>query len=99
MFYQILDNSEDTSIPELLLTYGDTDKLKDKAVWFLRISSPAENKKRYNFLEDGNDNEIIWGETNPNTILQLSCVMDRVYVSAMVELSSEKDTEAEHKEG
>jgi len=70
MYYQITENNDEETVgKELFLNFGDTEKIKDKAVWFLRVSSPAENKKKFNFLEDGNDNDIIWGETNPNTIL------------------------------
>jgi len=51
----------------LFVTFGDTEKLKDKAVWFLRITAP-DNKRKINLLLEGNDGEIIWGELSTNIV-------------------------------
>jgi len=63
----------------LFITYGDKEKLKEKAVWFLRNVHPHAPRKAVK-LEEPNDNEIIWGEITPHTIPQLRHLMKKVYV-------------------
>jgi hypothetical protein len=43
---------------QLLLTYGDSEKIKDKGVWFMRTL--PENKKKIN-INEGNNEEVIFG--------------------------------------
>ena len=48
VFYQTPDtgseNDHNVIDPQLFLTYGDTERIKDKAVWFMR--NLPENKKK-----------------------------------------------------
>ena len=48
VYYQTPDtgseNDHNVIDPQLFITYGDSEKIKDKAVWFLR--NLAENKKK-----------------------------------------------------
>jgi hypothetical protein len=48
VYYQTPDtgseNDHNVIDPQLFITYGDTEKIKDKAVWFLR--NLPENKKK-----------------------------------------------------
>lgn len=48
VYYQTPDtgseNDHNVIDPQLFLTYGDTERIKDKAVWFLR--NLPENKKK-----------------------------------------------------
>ena len=66
--HQVLENQSNDDIkdnqsePTLFITYGDTEKLKEKAVWFLRMT--PDNRKQVN-LTESNDNEVIWGEISP----------------------------------
>jgi hypothetical protein len=50
VYYQTPDtgaeNDHNVIDPQLFLTYGDTERIKDKAVWFLR--NLPENKKKVN---------------------------------------------------
>lgn len=51
-YYQTPDtgseNDQNVIDAHLFLTYGDTEKIKDKAVWFLR--NLPENKKKVIFI-------------------------------------------------
>ena len=55
-YYQAPDtgseNDEKLVGKQLFLTYGDTEKIKDKAVWFMR--NLPENKKKVNINEGSN---------------------------------------------
>ena len=62
--------------PVLFLTYGDTQKIKDKAVWFLRCL--PETKKQINSAEFNND-EVMFGEITPNPVIILDKMMDMIY--------------------
>lgn len=48
VYYQTPDtgseNDHNVIDPQLFITYGDTEKIKDKAIWFLR--NLPENKKK-----------------------------------------------------
>lgn len=52
VYYQTPDtgseNDHNVIDPQLFLTYGDTERIKDKAVWFLR--NLPENKKKVTIL-------------------------------------------------
>ena len=66
--YQIQDTNnnddiKDTSAePTLFFTYGESEKLKEKAIWFVRML--PDNRKSVN-LNETSDNEVIWGEITP----------------------------------
>ena len=62
--------------PVLFLTYGDTERIKDKAVWFLRCL--PENKKQVNTSEATNE-EVVFGEMTPNPVIILDRMMEMVY--------------------
>lgn len=51
VYYQTPDtgseNDHNVIDPQLFITYGDSEKIKDKAVWFLR--NLPENKKKVSF--------------------------------------------------
>lgn len=80
--YQVLDNQSSDEIKDnaveasLFTTYGDSEKLKDKAVWFLRMT--PEHRKNVN-LQEQSDNEVIWGEVSPQCVQQLNNLMENVY--------------------
>jgi dynein heavy chain len=90
-YYQTPDmggeNEHLAADPVLFFTYGDTEKIKDKAVWFLR--NLPENKKSVNTSEANNE-EVLWGEITPNPVKILNHMMEMVYDPM---LSSEKNTD------
>lgn len=57
VYYQTPDtgseNDHNVIDPTLFLTYGDSERIKDKAVWFMR--NLPENKKKININEQNND--------------------------------------------
>lgn len=70
------------------MTYGDTEQLKEKAVWFLRNQAPDSKKKAVN-LNEQCDNDVIFGEITPNTIPQLNQMMENVYCPFITNLRDE----------
>jgi len=62
--------------PQLFLTYGDLERIKDKAVWFLR--NLAENKKKIN-INEANNEEVLFGEVTPNPVRVLSFMIEYIY--------------------
>lgn len=62
----------------LFLTYGDQERLKDKAVWFLR-NLPNDSKKKQISLTEQSDNDVLFGEITPNTVPHLNQLMENIY--------------------
>jgi len=60
---------------ELFITDGESDKLKEKAIYFFR------NLPEGRAVNTGEsyDNEVLFGEVSPNTIVQIDGVMSNVY--------------------
>lgn len=48
------------SEPVLTITLGDTIKLSEKGVFFMRVQAP-DAKKRAVSLNEASDNDITWG--------------------------------------
>ena len=71
----------------MFLTFGDTEKIKDKAVWFMRFL--PENKKQVNTAEGSNE-EVLFGEITPNPVKILNHMIEFVYDPM---LTSEKFTD------
>lgn len=80
VYYQTPDtgseNDHNVIDPQLFLTYGDTERIKDKAVWFLR--NLPENKKKININETNNE-EVLFGEVTPNPVRVLSYMIEYIY--------------------
>ena len=79
IYYQVQDQPDDpqgnqNADPTLFVTNGETDKLKDKAVYFVR--SPDTKQVR---VDESNDTSIWFGEITPNCIHQLSLLIKSVY--------------------
>ena len=70
------DNDQNVIDPRLFITYGDTEKIKDKAVWFLR--NLPENKKKIDFNQGSNE-EVLFGEITPNPVRVLNFMIENVY--------------------
>ena len=49
--------------PTLFVTSGETDKLKDKAVYFVRAPDAKQIR-----VDDANDSTVWYGEITPNCI-------------------------------
>lgn len=95
VYYQVQDLISNDEVkdanaePSLFITQGDTERLKEKAVYFIR--NLHENKKNVN-LQESNDNEIVTGELHSNVLLQLNNMMELVYFP-MIERMEPKDWE------
>jgi dynein heavy chain, axonemal len=84
VYYQVQDLISNDEVkdanadPNLFLTYGDHEKQKDKAIYFLR--KLEGNKKQVN-LQESNDNEVTFGELlpGPHILTQLNHMMENVY--------------------
>lgn len=68
VYYQVQDQPDDpqgnqNADPTLFVTTGETDKLKDKAVYFVR--SPGTKVIRQ---DEASDNSVWYGEITPNCI-------------------------------
>ena len=75
--------------PTLFITYGDKERLKDKAVFFFRNQAPGVPCKPIK-LEDATDGDVICGEITCNTIPHLNHMMEYVY-SPFIEGLKEQD--------
>lgn len=102
-YYQVLDTIQqeelkDTGAVEstLFLTYGDKEKLKDKAVYFFRNLPPYAKKKPI-ALNEPSDNDVLWGEITLNTIPHLNHMMEYLY-NPFIELLKVEDWGATEQE-
>jgi len=73
--------------PSLFITNGENERLKDKAVYFIR--NLPEGKKSVE-LTESNDNQVIFGELSPNILQQLNNTLDMGY-QPMIELIPKPD--------
>lgn len=85
VYYQVQEQAQTDDIkdtgaqdPVLFFTTGDIEKIQEKAVWFLRIQSPADERDEKKPLVD-NENDIIFGEITPNTIPMMNSLMESMY--------------------
>ncbi len=62
----------------MFITYGDKERLKDKAVFFFRNQAPDAKAKPVR-LEEATDGDVICGEITTNTIPHLNHMMEYVY--------------------
>lgn len=70
VYYQVQElngNDDINSEPTLFVTTGDSDKLKEKGIFFWR-NSPAGRKVNQ---QEPNDNDVIFGEVTPNVLVQV----------------------------
>jgi hypothetical protein len=58
----------------LFVTYGESEKIKGKAVFFFRQFHIDTVPSKQDNLED-----ILWGEINPKAVQQLNIMVDRYY--------------------
>ena len=95
IYHQVQDQISNDEIkeanadPMLFITQGDTERIKEKAVYFIR--NLPENKKTIN-LTEANDNEIVYGELSSNVLMQLNNMMELVYFP-MIERLEQKEWE------
>lgn len=86
IYYQVHEQTQNDDIkdngssePTLFITYGDKERLKDKAVFFIRnLPIEAKVKKIIN-LEPGCDDTVLFGEITANTIPYLNHMMEYMY--------------------
>jgi len=60
---------------ELCITDGESEKLKEKAIYFYRNLPEGRSVNTH----EGYDNEVLFGELSPNTIVQIDGVMNNIY--------------------
>jgi hypothetical protein len=60
----------------VFVTYGDSEKIKEKAVWFMR--NLPENKKKIDLNVLSNE-EVLYGEITPNPVRVLNFMIEHVY--------------------
>ena len=95
IYHQVQDQISNDEIkeanadPMLFITQGDTERIKEKAIYFIR--NLPENKKTINLTET-NDNEILFGEISSNVLMQLNNMMELVYFP-MIERLEPRDWE------
>ena len=80
----IKDNNQE---PTLFINYGEPEKLKEKAVWFIRML--PEHRKTVN-LQEITDNEVLWGEVSPHCVAQLNNLMENVYYPMIFSLDDKE---------
>lgn len=95
VYYQVIDIQGDElkevgAEPTLFVTNGDQEKLKDKAVYFVKnfpiTQEPEEMKIN---VQEGNDHEIIFGEIAPKCLVQLDRMMSTTYSTMFENMTTE----------
>jgi dynein heavy chain len=78
IYYQLPDEQQEEFNHEnvLMFSFGDSIRLKARAVYFIR--NLPESKKTIN-LNETSDSELFWGELTQNPIKIMSVLMDAVY--------------------
>lgn len=79
----VAESDQNLIDPVLFLTYGDTQKIKDKAVWFLRA------KKEISTTEFNNE-DVMFGEITPNPVIILDRMMEMIYEPMLNQLKKEE---------
>merc|ERR1711964_965968 len=72
--------------PELFLTDGSRDKLKNKAVYFIR-NPVSLNFKEIN-VQGSNDAEVIWGEISTSSLKSLDILVNTVFPKLVLSMES-----------
>jgi dynein heavy chain len=70
---ELIDSHED---PRLLITFGDTERIKSKAAFFYRTSPDGRGVN----VQNASDNEVIYGEIGAQPIMSLENVITSAYV-------------------
>lgn len=60
----------------LFITTGESEKLKEKAVFFTKFL--GETKQKIN-IQEANDGEVLFGELSPNCLMQLNNALELTY--------------------
>jgi len=73
--------------PVLFLTFGENERLTEKAVFFSKFTQQDGVRKDVNLTID-NDPEVSFGELSKNCLLQLNNVMEFAYQPMIERLES-----------
>jgi hypothetical protein len=106
VYYQVVDIQGDEmkevgAEPTLFITNGDQERLKDKAIYFVKNFPISKDKLEQKVnLQEANDTEIIFGEISPKCLVQLDKMMTHTYHSMFHSMSAQDwgQCEAEIKE-
>merc|ERR1712097_2320 len=82
---ELRDSNND---PELILTTGENERIKSKAIYFVRL---IPNGEACNTA--GSGNEIIYGEINPETMSCLERLLNDVFLPQITHLKEEEGWE------
>jgi dynein heavy chain len=85
VYYQVIDIQGDElkevgAEPSLFITKGDEERLKDKAVYFVKnFPITMEPRDMTINVNEANDDQIIFGEIAPKCLVQLDKMMTTTY--------------------